>query len=348
VLEYWWAIALVVVVVFVILVRAGRAERDRADAHRPATRPGRPAPSAARAPAAPSSYDPLIRSAGLRDAVADAGWSRPTPGHGQVLTALAEGADVVLIQPEGAERTAAYLIAALDRATSGDGLEGLVLCHDRRHAARVAEQARALAEADDVWVGEVHEDGDEDTQIRDLRAGFDLLIATPGRLNRHLQNGVPDLRDVRLVVVEDAARVLDRADLTRRLDRVLDALPERVQLVLVAATASDGLRDRASDLAPSARWIEANGGEAVPAGGAEPAARPDSPADGDRVSGVVKWFNDSKGYGFLLPDGGEDDVFVHYSAIVGEGFRSLEEGGRVRFAIVDTQKGPEAADVEPI
>ncbi|HSM36178.1 MAG TPA: cold shock domain-containing protein [Longimicrobiales bacterium] len=66
------------------------------------------------------------------------------------------------------------------------------------------------------------------------------------------------------------------------------------------------------------------------------------------MSGVVKWFNDSKGYGFLLPDGGDDDVFVHYSAIVGEGFRSLEEGDRVRFAIVDTQKGPEAADVEPI
>ncbi|MEN8376648.1 MAG: cold shock domain-containing protein [Gemmatimonadota bacterium] len=66
------------------------------------------------------------------------------------------------------------------------------------------------------------------------------------------------------------------------------------------------------------------------------------------MSGVVKWFNDSKGYGFLLPDDGDDDVFVHYSAIVGDGFRSLEEGGRVQFTIVTTQKGPEAADVEPL
>ena len=346
--QYWWAIALVVVVVFVIFVRAGRAERARAEAHRPGTRPGRPPPAPARGAAPPSSYDPLVRSAGLRDALADAGWSRPTPCHGRVLSALADGADVVLIQPDGSERTAAYLIAALDRATSGDGLEALVLCHDRRHAASVAEQARALAEADDIWVGEVHEDGDEDTQIRDLRAGFDLVVATPGRLNRHLRNGVPDLRDVRLAVVEDAARILDRADLTRRLDRVLDALPDRVQLVLVASTASDALRDRARDLVPSARWIEADDGEASGAGGAEPAERSGSAVDGDRVSGVVKWFNDSKGYGFLLPDGGDDDVFVHYSAIVGEGFRSLEEGGRVRFAIVETQKGPEAADVEPI
>ena len=60
--------------------------------------------------------------------------------------------------------------------------------------------------------------------------------------------------------------------------------------------------------------------------------------------GTVKWFNDSKGYGFLEQDDGPD-VFVHHSAIQGEGFKSLEEGARVEFEIVDGPKGPSAANV---
>jgi CspA family cold shock protein len=64
----------------------------------------------------------------------------------------------------------------------------------------------------------------------------------------------------------------------------------------------------------------------------------------ERVTGTVKWFNGSKGYGFIARDGGED-VFVHYSAIDGQGFRNLDEGDRVDFVIEQGQKGPAAADV---
>ena len=63
------------------------------------------------------------------------------------------------------------------------------------------------------------------------------------------------------------------------------------------------------------------------------------------VMGTVKWFNDSEGFGFLTRDDGEKDVFVHYSAIQGDGFRSLTEGQRVEFDVVDTQKGPAAENV---
>jgi len=63
-----------------------------------------------------------------------------------------------------------------------------------------------------------------------------------------------------------------------------------------------------------------------------------------RITGKVKWFNNAKGYGFIEREGGSD-VFVHYSAISGNGFRSLEEGQAVEFEIVDGPKGPQAGNV---
>jgi len=67
----------------------------------------------------------------------------------------------------------------------------------------------------------------------------------------------------------------------------------------------------------------------------------------ERATGRVKWFSRVKGYGFIVPDGNEatKDVFVHFSAIRGEGFRNLDEGQLVEFTIEDTPKGPQAADV---
>jgi CspA family cold shock protein len=67
-----------------------------------------------------------------------------------------------------------------------------------------------------------------------------------------------------------------------------------------------------------------------------------------RVKGTVKWFNDAKGFGFINREDGQKDVFVHFSAIKGDGFKTLAEGDSVEFEVIQGDKGPQAADVRKV
>ena len=62
--------------------------------------------------------------------------------------------------------------------------------------------------------------------------------------------------------------------------------------------------------------------------------------------GTVKWFNEKKGFGFITPDDGSEELFIHHSNIAGEGFKTLAEGQKVSFDVVDGEKGPQAANVQ--
>jgi CspA family cold shock protein len=66
------------------------------------------------------------------------------------------------------------------------------------------------------------------------------------------------------------------------------------------------------------------------------------------ATGTVKWFNDSKGFGFITPDGGGEDLFAHFSAIQGKGFKSLAENQRVEFDITTGPKGKQASNIRPV
>nr|WP_274596110.1 cold-shock protein [Rubrobacter xylanophilus] len=68
----------------------------------------------------------------------------------------------------------------------------------------------------------------------------------------------------------------------------------------------------------------------------------------DMAQGTVKWFSEEKGYGFISPDDGSEDLFVHYSGIAGEGFKTLEEGARVTYEATRGRKGMQAENVSPL
>src|SRR5262249_60203654 len=77
-------------------------------------------------------------------------------------------------------------------------------------------------------------------------------------------------------------------------------------------------------------------------------ARKGTKGGNDMSTGTVKWFNSEKGFGFITQDDGGPDVFVHFSAIAGEGYRNLDENQKVEFDVTQGQKGPQASNVRPI
>lgn len=124
----------------------------------------------------------LTSSDAILRAVEDLGWTRPTPIQEKGIPPTREGRDVVGIAQTGTGKTGAFLIPTLERQEGQDGLRTLVMCPTRELAQQVAADARELTAHMDMFVGEVYGGVPYEPQIRDLRAGFDVLVATPGRL----------------------------------------------------------------------------------------------------------------------------------------------------------------------
>lgn len=201
---------------------------------------------------------------GLVQAVEELGYEEPTPIQGLAIPLALEGRDLLGRAQTGTGKTAAFILPLLQKLADGDGLRALVLCPTRELAIQVAEAAKQYARHMKLWVGVVYGGTSVRAEVRDLKAGFDVLVATPGRLIDHLDRGNIKLDELEVLVLDEADRMLDMG-FRPQINEILRHCPKDRQTMLFSATLPNGvksmayehLRDPASvEAAPQATTAE--------------------------------------------------------------------------------------------
>ena len=134
-------------------------------------------------------FSKLTSSQPVLRAIEELGWKEPTPIQAQGIPVVRQGRDIVGIAQTGTGKTGSFLIPALEKHGDREQLTTLVVCPTRELAQQVAEDARAVSKYMHLFVGELVGGLPIRAQIRDLRAGFDIVVATPGRLIDHIERG---------------------------------------------------------------------------------------------------------------------------------------------------------------
>jgi len=203
------------------------------------------------------SFSDLGLAPGLLRALSDKGYSAPTPIQLQAIPAVLAERDVLAGAQTGTGKTAAFVLPILQRLAAGSGRapRALVLTPTRELAAQVADSARSYGKYLPVRTTVVFGGVSINPQIQALRAGCDLLVATPGRLLDLAEQGVLDLRNVGCFVLDEADRMLDMGFIAA-IRRVLKLLPARRQNLMFSATYSAPIRELAGRLLRAPEHIE--------------------------------------------------------------------------------------------
>ena len=193
------------------------------------------------------SFDQLGLSPELLRAVASQGYTEPTPVQSQAIPLVLAGRDVLAGAQTGTGKTAAFVLPLLQRLhasrpTSGPRIiRALILTPTRELALQVEESVRTYGAQDPIRSTTIYGGVGFDPQVRALRAGPEIVVATPGRLLDHLGQRTIDLSHVEILVLDEADRMLDMGFI-RDIRKVIAVLPPRRQNLLFSATFSDEIR----------------------------------------------------------------------------------------------------------
>jgi ATP-dependent RNA helicase RhlE len=188
--------------------------------------------------------------------VKELGYEVPTPIQEAAIPSALEGRDVMARAPTGTGKTAGFLLPTLQRLRGGEGLRALVLCPTRELAIQVAEAGRQYARNSEMWVGCLYGGVPLDRDMRDLRAGFDVLVATPGRLIDHVERRNVDLSQVEVLVLDEADRMLDMG-FRPQIDAILRNVPKKRQTLFFSATMPNSVKSLAYEILKDPVTVEA-------------------------------------------------------------------------------------------
>jgi ATP-dependent RNA helicase RhlE len=193
----------------------------------------------------------------LVQAVAKLGYEEPTPIQRMAIPLALEGKDVLGRAQTGTGKTAAFMLPILHRLNpENDGVRALVLCPTRELAMQVAESAKGYAKDSEMFVGVVYGGVPLKNELRDLRAGFDVMVATPGRLIDHIERGNVDLSGVEVLVLDEADRMLDMG-FRPQINEILRRLPKKRQTLFFSATLPNAVKSLAYDSLQDPVMVEA-------------------------------------------------------------------------------------------
>jgi ATP-dependent RNA helicase RhlE len=205
------------------------------------------------------SFSSLGLSADLLRAVAEQGYEAPTPIQAQAIPAILEGRDLMASAQTGTGKTAAFTLPLLQRLAATPAPKGrvrvLVLVPTRELAAQVAESVRGYGRHLPLRCAQVFGGVNINPQIQQLRAGVEVLVATPGRLMDHLERATVNLAAVEVLVLDEADRMLDMGFLPA-IERIVKRLPGARQTLLFSATFSDPIRKLAQRFLRNPQTIE--------------------------------------------------------------------------------------------
>ena len=202
------------------------------------------------------SFEQLNLSTEILHAIADQGYTEPTPIQAQAIPAILEGRDIMGAAQTGTGKTASFTLPMLSRlqpeantsaSPAKHPIRALILVPTRELAIQVYESVKTYGKYLPLRCAAVFGGMDIDPQIRELRAGVEILVATPGRLLDHIQQKTMNLSKVEILVLDEADRMLDMGFLPD-IKRILGLMPEKRQSLLFSATFSEEIKKLANKL----------------------------------------------------------------------------------------------------
>ncbi len=188
-------------------------------------------------------------------AVEALGWVSPTPIQVKGIPSALEGGDVVGIAQTGTGKTGGFMLPSLERIEAGGGLQVLVLCPTRELAQQVSDDTEAFCKGTSLRVGTIYGGVKYGPQLTALSEGYEIISATPGRFNDHMSRGNVDLSAVKVLILDEADRMLDMG-FRPQIEDVLRKAPRNRQTMLFSATMPHGVHDLATRITRDATWIE--------------------------------------------------------------------------------------------